>query len=81
MQLALANYTARRSRHGVVNVYNTSSGANERPKLSKTIDNLTTSITSLRFNFDSQLLAMASDSKKDQMRMVRTFFRDHLYPP
>ncbi|KAH9947370.1 WD40 repeat-like protein [Amylocystis lapponica] len=58
---------------GLVNVYGpdgvSSSGSN-RPKPLKTIGNLTTSITSLRFNHDSQLLAVASNTKKDQMRMI-----------
>ncbi|CAL1696799.1 unnamed protein product [Somion occarium] len=61
------------SRHGLVNVYGSdisSSGGSDRPKPLKTLENLTTSITSLRFNHDSQLLAMASNAKKDQMRMV-----------
>ncbi|KAL4254939.1 WD repeat UTP18 family protein [Abortiporus biennis] len=60
------------SRHGLVNMYGSdaSSPNTERPKLLKTINNLTTSITSMRFNHDSQLLAVASNSKKDQMRMI-----------
>ena len=41
-----------------------------KPKPLRTLENLTTSITSLRFNHDSQLLAIASSAKKDQMRMV-----------
>ncbi|KAI0078522.1 WD40 repeat-like protein [Panus rudis PR-1116 ss-1] len=61
------------SRHGLVNVYggdSTTSASADRPKPLKTLENLTTSITSLRFNHDSQLLAMASNTKKDQMRLV-----------
>ena len=57
-----------------MNVYgsdSTSSGV-QRPKTLKTLGNLTTSITSLRFNHDAQLLAIASNVKKDQLRMVRT---------
>jgi hypothetical protein len=41
------------------------------PKPLKTLQNLTTSISTLRFNHDSQLLAIASNVKKDQMRLVR----------
>lgn len=41
-----------------------------KPKTLKALGNLTTSITSLRFNHDSQLLAIASNVKKDQMRLV-----------
>lgn len=48
----------------------TSSSGSNQPKPLKTLENLTTSITSLRFNHNSQLLAIASNSKKDQMRMV-----------
>jgi hypothetical protein len=41
-----------------------------RPKALKAIGNLNTSVTSLQFNHDAQLLAIGSDAKKDQMRMV-----------
>jgi len=61
------------SRHGLVNVYgsdSTSSANSQRPKPLKTLNNLTTSVTSVRFNHDSQLLAIASNTKKDQLRMV-----------
>ena len=70
----LHSYMALSSRHGIVNVYGSqgsTSFTEERPKPIKSLGNLTTSITSLRFNQDSQLMAMASDSKKDQMRLVR----------
>jgi hypothetical protein len=63
-----------RSRHGIVNVYGsdaTTSAGSARPKPLKSIGNLTTSIASMKFNHDSQLLAIASNTKKDQMRMVR----------
>ena len=67
-----SNATAPRSRMGVVNVYGSeaTSGSVDRPKPLKALGNLTTAITSLQFNHDSQLLAMASNAKKDQMRMV-----------
>lgn len=61
------------SNTGLVNVYNAESTIDlegGRPKTLKTIGNLTTSISTLRFNHDSQLLAIASNDKKDQMRMV-----------
>lgn len=48
----------------------TSSFGGDSPKPLKAIANLTTSISTLRFNHDSQLLAIASNTKKDQMRMV-----------
>jgi len=59
---------------GYVNIYGqdaTALSRTEKPKLLKAISNLTTPISTLRFNHDSQLLAMASNSKKDQMRLVR----------
>ncbi|KAG1855967.1 WD40-repeat-containing domain protein [Suillus subluteus] len=61
------------SNTGLVNVYNAESTVDlegGKPKTLKTIGNLTTSISTLRFNHDSQLLAIASNDKKDQMRMV-----------
>ncbi|KAI0327282.1 WD40 repeat-like protein [Cubamyces sp. BRFM 1775] len=65
-------YLAIGSRMGVVNVYGSeaTTGSAERPKPLKALGNLTTAITSLQFNHDSQLLAMASNAKKDQMRMI-----------
>ncbi|OCH94168.1 WD40 repeat-like protein [Obba rivulosa] len=65
-------YVATGSRTGLVNLYGADSptGDSGRPKLLKTIGNLTTSITSMRFNHDSQLLAIASNTKRDQMRMI-----------
>ncbi|OJA21085.1 hypothetical protein AZE42_07729 [Rhizopogon vesiculosus] len=61
------------SNTGLLNVYNAESTIDlqeAKPKTLKTIGNLTTSISTLRFNHDSQLLAMASNVKKDQMRVV-----------
>ncbi|KAI9008231.1 WD40-repeat-containing domain protein [Gaertneriomyces semiglobifer] len=56
---------------GVVNIYQTSSAmASSAPKPQKTILNLTTSISSLRFSPDSQILALASMDKKDAMRLL-----------
>ena len=40
------------------------------PKLVKALGHLTTPISTLRFNHDSQILAMASKDKKDAMRLV-----------
>lgn len=45
------------------------SGA-ERKAL-KAIGNLTTAVTSMRFNHDSQILALASRTNKDQLKLVR----------
>lgn len=62
-----------RSNTGIVNVYGGDALSPEPhgiPKALKTLGNLTTSISTLRFNHDSQLLAVASNRKKDQMRLV-----------
>ena len=59
------------SNTGLVNVYNAQkAGQDAKPKPLKTIGNLTTNISCLRYNHDAQLLAMASNAKKDQMRLV-----------
>lgn len=57
-----------------MNVYDpstasTSQGA-ERKAL-KAVGNLTTAVTSMKFNHDSQLLALASRTNKDQLKLVR----------
>ena len=44
------------------------------PKLVKALGHLTTPISTLRFNHDAQILAMASKDKKDAMRLVGYFF-------
>ncbi|KAK0475155.1 WD40-repeat-containing domain protein [Armillaria novae-zelandiae] len=62
------------SNSGLVNMYNadafagTSSSA--QPKPTKTIGNLTTAISTLRFNHDAQLMAVASREKKDAMKLI-----------
>lgn len=60
------------SKVGFVNIYgpDAASGGADRPKALKMLGNLTTSISTVRFNHDAQLLAVASSVKKDQMRMV-----------
>jgi U3 small nucleolar RNA-associated protein 18 len=66
-------YLAIGANSGFVNVYGSdgaSSSGGDRPKPLKTIGNLTTSISTLCFNHNSQLLAIASSTKKDQMRMI-----------
>ena len=67
-----ANDLSSRASSGMVNIYglNETAGA-DKPKLFKSMGNLTTAISTLRFNPDSQLLAIASNIKKDQMRLVR----------
>lgn len=73
-----------RSSSGFVNVYGSDSFAVPRdagestflysgmdqPKLAKALGHLTTPISTLRFNHDAQILAMASKEKKDAMRLV-----------
>lgn len=66
-----------RSKSGLVNIYGEDASLStslSTPKPLKTLQNLTTSISTLRFNHDSQLLAVASSVKKDQMRLVRASF-------
>jgi len=62
------------SQSGIVNVYGSNASSSwsntNRPKPLKSIGNLTTSISAVQFNHDSQLLAIASKTKKDQMRLV-----------
>lgn len=69
-----------------MNVYGSDSYSNweserfETPKPLKAIANLTTPISSTRFNHDAQILAIASKEKKDALRMVRQPFTLTLYP-
>lgn len=67
-----------RSKTGFVNVYGSnafeSSLTASNPKPLKALGNLTTSVSCLRFNHDSQMLAIASHAKKDQMRLVCNYF-------
>jgi U3 small nucleolar RNA-associated protein 18 len=62
------------SKSGIVNVYGSNASSSwsnsDRPKPLKSIGNLTTSISAVQFNHDSQLLAIASKTQKDQMRLV-----------
>jgi len=66
-------YVAVGSKSGIVNVYGSDASSwrnSDRPKPLKAIGNLTTSISVMRFNHDSQLLAIASKTQKDQMRLI-----------
>ncbi|CAA7266393.1 unnamed protein product [Cyclocybe aegerita] len=66
------------STSGFVNVYGSDSFAvpgdtfysTDKPKLVKALGHLTTPISTLRFNHDGQMLAMASKDKKDALRLV-----------
>lgn len=66
--------------NGVVNIYRIAGDEDENgkspfyenahPKPVKSIMNITTVITSLEFNFDSQLLAIASDIARNKLKLV-----------
>mmetsp|Transcript_4977 Transcript_4977/g.7454 ORF Transcript_4977/g.7454 Transcript_4977/m.7454 type:complete len:272 (-) Transcript_4977:153-968(-) len=58
------------SKMGGVNIFNLEDGFSEESKPEKTIMNLTTSITSLKFNPTGQLLSFSSKWKKNAVRMV-----------
>ena len=63
-------YVACGSNSGVVNLYDGACMRDATPTPIKAIMNLTTSIKTLRFNSDSTILAMASEEKRDAMRLV-----------
>ncbi|TPX61365.1 hypothetical protein PhCBS80983_g01165 [Powellomyces hirtus] len=66
-----SGYIATGSDSGVVNLYDQASCfASSNPAPQKAILNLTTSVTTLKFNHDSQILAMASREKKDSLRLL-----------
>jgi len=54
------------SNNGIVNIYDRFNNN----KLIKAIDNLTTSISSLEFSHDSQVLCIASRAKRDSLKLV-----------
>ncbi|KAF8621847.1 hypothetical protein AX15_007467 [Amanita polypyramis BW_CC] len=63
------------STSGFINVYGADSFSSNpeltsNPKPMKSIPNLLTPISTLRFNHDAQLLAIASQEKKDAMRLM-----------
>lgn len=66
--------TLTRSTNGVVNVYKDPlEHMNRRPKAHKALMNLVTTVDQLKFNHDSQLLAMASSTKENAWRLVSSF--------
>ncbi|KAK4050785.1 U3 snoRNP protein [Microbotryomycetes sp. JL201] len=68
-----ARYTAVGSTTGIVNLYDPSStvpDSGAERKAFKAIGNLTTMVTSMKFNHDSQLLALASRTNKDQLKLA-----------
>ena len=60
-----------RSHSGVVNVYDDSYFQSSRPKPLKAIMNLTTPCTSMVFNSQTELLALASDYTDKAVKLVR----------
>ncbi|KAI8597009.1 WD40-repeat-containing domain protein [Dissophora ornata] len=58
------------SRSGIVNIYDRTCLTTRTPKTLRAIGNLTTSIHTMRFNHDSQILAIASKARKDQLRLI-----------
>ncbi|KAL8290055.1 hypothetical protein RQP46_002994 [Phenoliferia psychrophenolica] len=66
-------YTAVASSTGIVNIYDPSTASTNQGaerKALKAVGNLTTAVTSMKFNHDSQLLALASRTNKDQLKLV-----------
>lgn len=64
-------FLATGSKQGVVNIYETNTVfQNENPKPLKMILNLVTSITSLKFNPISEILAIASSKKKNAFKLA-----------
>ncbi|XP_046996127.1 U3 small nucleolar RNA-associated protein 18 homolog isoform X1 [Schistocerca americana] len=64
-------YLACGSRSGVVNIYESASlTLSSAPRPAKILLNLTTAVTSLQFNSSSEILAMASDDKKNALKLV-----------
>ncbi|GAA6060238.1 hypothetical protein JCM10212_003478 [Sporobolomyces blumeae] len=67
-------WTAVGSTTGIVNLYDSTSlgtyaqGAERKAR--KAVENLTTSVTTMKFNHDAQILALASKTNKDQLKLV-----------
>lgn len=66
-----------RSSTGIVNVYSASSLSSNsldiRPDPLKSLEHLTTPISTLAFNPTSELLVTASKTKRDQLKLVRLY--------
>ncbi|KAF8976480.1 U3 small nucleolar RNA-associated protein 18 [Entomortierella lignicola] len=58
------------SKSGIVNIYDRTCLTTSTPKPLRAIGNLTTSIHTMRFNHDSQILAISSKGRKDQLRLI-----------
>lgn len=55
---------------GVVNIYNREEFLGGKRKPLKTIDNLTTKVDVMKFNCDSQILAICSSMKKNSLKLI-----------
>ncbi|KAL2342046.1 hypothetical protein Fmac_009986 [Flemingia macrophylla] len=55
---------------GIVNVYNREEFLGGKRKPVKTIENLTTKVDFMRFNHDSQILAICSSMKKSSLKLI-----------
>lgn len=69
------DYWAIGSESGIVNMYgseiiDSSQTTNKTMQLQKSIKNITLTTTSLQFNHSSEMLAIASDKKKDALKVV-----------
>lgn len=58
------------SNNGIVNLYDRNTFASGPPKPYKTVENLVTSISSLEYSPDGQLLSIALRAKRDAFRLV-----------
>ncbi|KAF1777755.1 WD40-repeat-containing domain [Phytophthora cactorum] len=66
---ASGKYYAAGSKSGVVNIYD-NAGLTAKPKPRKALMHLTTQVDHLKFNVNSEILAMASNDAKDSLKMV-----------
>lgn len=58
------------SNNGIVNLYDRNTFAKSSPKPYKTVENLVTSISSLEFSPDGQVLCISLRAKRDALRLV-----------
>ena len=55
---------------GIVNIYNRDEFLGGKRKPIKTIENLTTKVDFMKFNSDSQILAICSTMKKNSLKLI-----------
>ncbi|KHN33574.1 U3 small nucleolar RNA-associated protein 18 homolog [Glycine soja] len=63
-------YFAAGSDSGIVNIYNREEFLGGKRKPIRTIENLTTKVVFMRFNHDSQILAICSGMKKSSLKLI-----------